>query len=169
MSDLVRLLGRDNVEILSRAAGGQRLVIPKHYGKPPGGGHDSSKRLKALVGEPLAILLVFHFGDSVIYVPTGRASKWPHPVPIDKKQLRLLKRRGLSVRAIAAELGCTVRTVEKHEARRQATEAARKRTRARNAEKVPMQGSDPKTRQNRRKSRVDCVIDTKPERKEPRT
>lgn len=116
MSDLVALLGEDNLDLLASAAGGTKLFVPKHYGKPPGGGRDTSERLIRLVGPELAILLVFHFGDSSIYVPTRRAS-----ARVDVRRLRRLERQGLSARAIALLLGCSERTVEKHRQRSRTT------------------------------------------------
>lgn len=112
MTNLASLLGDENVRRLTEAVGGTRLFIPKHYGRPPGGGRDTSKRLIAMVGPELAILLVFHFGDSSIYVPRGKPSG-----PVDRKRLKRLERRGLSARAIALAIGCSERTVEKHRQR----------------------------------------------------
>jgi len=117
MSKLVRILGQENVERLAEAAGGTRLFIPKHYGKPPGGGRDTAARLVDLVGESLAILLVFHFGDSTIYVPTLAKAE-----PVDVKRLKRLERKGLSAPEIARLLRCSERTVEKHRARSRKSE-----------------------------------------------
>lgn len=111
MTDLVALLGQDHVDTLSKAVGGTRLYVPKHFGRPPGGGRDSSDRLVELFGEPLAILLVFHFGDSRIYVPKGSTSG-----PVDVGKMNRLSRR-MSQRQVARRLGCSERTVEKHRAR----------------------------------------------------
>jgi len=112
MSDLVALLGRDNVDRLAKAAGGTRVFVPKHFGKPPGGGRDSSARLTALFGESLAVLLVFHFGDSTIYVPRDGP-----PKPINRRRLKRLDRQGLPAKTIARLMQCSERTVERHRAR----------------------------------------------------
>ncbi len=113
MTGLLDTIGAENLARLSEAAGGVRLYVPKHFGKPPNGGRDSSERLIALVGPDLGLLLVFHYADSVIYVPLpGRTE------PIDVGKLkRLARRKDLSNRRIARLIGCTERTVEKHRAR----------------------------------------------------
>lgn len=109
MTDLVALLGRENVERLADVAGGTRLFIPRNYGKPPRGGRDTTERLNGLVGPELAILLVFHFGGEAIYVPRLKPAD-----PIDPAKLKRLERKGLSAREVALQLGCCARTVEKH-------------------------------------------------------
>ncbi len=120
MTDLVALLGQANVDRLCEAVGGTRLFVPRHYGKPPTGGRDTSERLVALVGEPLAILLVFHFGDSRIYVPKGSTDG-----PVDVGKLKRLSRR-MSQRQVARRLGCSERTVEKHRAKARTKSLKRK-------------------------------------------
>jgi hypothetical protein len=121
MSDLLRLLGQENLDRMSEVAGGTRLFVPRHYGKTPGGGRDSSERLNRLFGESLAILLVFHFGDSEIYVPLPKERN-----PVDRRRLnRLARNRRLSANSIARMVGCTRRTVEKVRARQQALEQRR--------------------------------------------
>lgn len=112
MSDLLNLLGKANVEHLADVVGGRRLRIPKHPGKPPNGGRDGLKRLTLLVGDELALLLIFHFGDSTIYVPRPKRAE-----PVDPKAVARLTRRGLSVPEIVVVLGCAERTVFKHRAR----------------------------------------------------
>lgn len=113
MTNLAALLTPDDLATLSRAAGGTKLYIPKHYGKPPNGGRDTSPRLLALVDEPLAVLLVFHFGDSVIYIPKAKDAP-----PVDRTKLkRLARNRSLSTPEIARKANCTERTVEKHRAK----------------------------------------------------
>lgn len=114
MSHLLDLLGRENLDRLSNAAGGTVLYVPKHYGKPPRGGRDTSERLSRLMGPELAILLVFHFGDSRLYVPKPRNAE-----PVDHRKLRRLARSTLSAREITLRLGgrCTTRQVEKLRAR----------------------------------------------------
>jgi len=121
MSDLLSRIGRANLERLASVAGGTRLFIPKHYGKPPNGGRDGSARLVALVGPDLAVLLVFHYGDSRIYVPTLRPAK-----PVDRRKFNRLAGRK-SNREIARNLGCSVRTVEKLQAKAQAARSAKPR------------------------------------------
>ena len=121
MTDLATILGPDRLKVLAIAAGGTRLFVPKHYGKPPGGGRDTSKRLAALVGEDIALLLVFHFGDSTIYVPTGRTGQ------VDPKAIKRLTRKGLSARAIATLVGCSERSVEKHRAKLRISQAKRRK------------------------------------------
>lgn len=122
MSNLISLLGRENLDRLSRVAGGTVLCVPKYYGKPPRGGRDSSDRLKRLVGEPLAILLVFHFADSRIYVPKPRDAE-----PVDHRKLKRLARTNLSAREIATRLGgsATSRQVEKLRNRERTKNATR--------------------------------------------
>jgi hypothetical protein len=122
MMDLPTLLGEDVLDRLASIAGGTKLFIPKHYGKPPGGGRDTSERLIKLVGPELAILLVFHFGDSSIYIPSRRAS-----TRVDARRLRRLERQGLSARAIAIILGCSERTIVKHRQRGRTTSAIKTR------------------------------------------
>lgn len=108
---LDELLGPENARRLSEVAGGTRLCIPKHIGKPPRGGRTPTK-LEILVGPELAALLVFHFGDSCIYVPMNGAAR-----PVDRRKAAALIRKGLSAPAIALKLGCSTRTIEKHRAR----------------------------------------------------
>lgn len=111
MTDLRAMLGDEHLATLSRVVGGTRLYIPMNFGAPPHGGRDTSKRLVALFGEPLALLLVFHFGGGRIYVPKTEGAK-----PVDVGKLKRLSRR-LSARQVARRIGCSVRTVEKHRAR----------------------------------------------------
>jgi hypothetical protein len=112
MSELRRLLGPVQFNRLCDLAGGTRVHVPKHYGKPPSGGRDTSVRLKRLFGEPLAILLVFHFGDSVVHVPKRRGN-----IPFDRAKLKRLARTNLSANRIARKVGCDRRTVEKTRSR----------------------------------------------------
>lgn len=113
MSELRRLLGQIEFNRLCDRAGGTRVHIPKHYGKPPNGGRDTTPRLKRLFGESLAILLVFHFGDSVIRVPLRHGS-----APLNRRKLkRLVNRRNLSANTIARRVGCDRRTVERYRSR----------------------------------------------------
>lgn len=127
MSNLLELLGRENLDRLSSVAGGTVLHIPKHYGKPPRGGWDTSKRLSNLVGPELAILLVFHFGMSRIYVPKPRNAE-----PCDRAKLKRLARSGRSAREITLMLGgtCTTRQVEKLRARERSKSNGTRRPRA---------------------------------------
>ncbi len=122
MSNLLALLGRENLDRLSSVAGGTVLCVPKYYGKPPRGGRDTSDRLSRLVGEPLAILLVFHFADSRIYVPKPRNAE-----PVDQRKLKRLARSNLSAREIATRLGgsATSRQVEKLRAKERTRNNAR--------------------------------------------
>lgn len=113
MSDLLEILGQQNLDRLSRAVGGTPLSIPRHFGTPPNGGRDTSIRLIRLVGPDLALLLVLHFADSTIYVP--RPANAPTADP--KVLKRLAAKRALSARVIALKLGCSTRTVEKARAR----------------------------------------------------
>jgi hypothetical protein len=84
-----------------------------HYGKPPHGGRDTRRRLDLTFGESLAILLVFHFGGTVLHIPKRAGTN-----PLDKQKLkRLAKRRDLSANVIARKVGCTRRTVEKQRQR----------------------------------------------------
>jgi hypothetical protein len=125
MSELRRLLGSVMFDRLCDIAGGTRVAIPKHYGKPPNGGRDTSKRLKRQFGEPLAILLVFHFGDSIIRVPrrSGTFRFDPASLPIGerlkrrKKLRRLARNKALSSNEVARRVGCSFRTVEQHRQR----------------------------------------------------
>jgi hypothetical protein len=115
MRELREKLGEEQFANLVRIAGGTRIRIPKHYGKPPTGGRDTSVRLDRLFGPSLALLLVFHFGDSEIVVPTGR-HRWQQPVNV-RKLKRLVKRSDLSSNVIARKTGCSRRTVERHRKR----------------------------------------------------
>jgi predicted DNA-binding transcriptional regulator AlpA len=112
VNDLAQLLGEANLQRLADVAGGTRLSVPLHAGKPPNGGRDGYARLSRLVGADLAVLLIFHFGDSTLYVPrleSGHA--------VDPKEVARLTRRGLKARDIARVLCCSERTVYKHRAR----------------------------------------------------
>ena len=108
MSELRRKLGTVQFNRLCDIAGGTRVPIPKYYGKPPNGGRDTSRRLDRMFGSSLAILLVFHFGDTLIRVPKHRGN-----ASFDKHKLnRLAKRSDLSANEIARRVGCDCRTVE---------------------------------------------------------
>lgn len=111
MTDLVATLGRDNVQRLADVAGGTRLSIPLHLGKPPNGGRNGFARLSALVGAELATLLIFHFADSALYVPRLERSG-----PVDPKAVARLAKRH-NVPEIARRLRCSERAVFKHLAR----------------------------------------------------
>lgn len=118
MSELRQLLGPVAFNRLCDIAGGTRVYIPKHYGKPPNGGRDTSHRLKRTFGESLAILLVFHFGDSVIRVPTRRGNtSWDERRRVTNRLKSLVKRSDLSANTIARRVGCDSRTVERHRSR----------------------------------------------------
>lgn len=117
MSELSRLLGPVMFNRLCDLAGGTRVHIPKHYGKPPNGGRDTTVRLNRMFGASLAILLVFHFGDSVIRIPNRKGNR-----PFDErravaKRLKRFTNRDLSANAIARRVGCDARTVERHRSR----------------------------------------------------
>lgn len=98
-------LGDAHAARLSSIIGGTRLRIPMGTRRPEGGGRDGFKRLVGLVGEELAILLVFHFGDSVIYVPVAVRS-----LKVDLGAVAALSH--LSAAKAARRLGCSERTVD---------------------------------------------------------
>jgi hypothetical protein len=118
MSELRRLLGPVMFRRLCELAGGTRVRVPKHFGKPPTGGRDTAPGLTAKFGEPLALLLVFHFGDSSIHVPKPQGSERYS----DRGKLkRLANRPGMSANDIARKLGCDRRTVETYRSRNRQT------------------------------------------------
>lgn len=111
---IVDRLGRENAAKLSRIAGGTRLHVPGQLATPATGGRNGFERLTRLVGPDLAVLLVLHFGDSRLYVPTSRTGR-----PVDAKVVARLSRKGWSASRIARKLGCSDRTVHaKREAAR---------------------------------------------------
>lgn len=97
-SALVDRIGPAHAETLARLVGGTRLHVP--------GQIRNIGRLRKVVGEDLAVLLVFHFGDSRIYVPRPTTSP-----PVDVRTVARLTNRGASARTIAKRLGCCDRTV----------------------------------------------------------
>ncbi len=107
---IVERLGSANADRLSAIAGGTRLHVPLHVTTPASGGRDGFKRLALLVGEDLAILLVLHFADTRLYVPTGQPNR-----PVDAKAVSRLTKRGWSAARIARKLRCSDRAI--HEAR----------------------------------------------------
>lgn len=99
-SVIVERLGTENAARLSAIVGGTRLHVP--------GRLDNAGRLKRLLGDQLAILVVLHFGDSRLSVPMAT------PAPrgsIDGRKIERLTRKGWSASRIARKLGCSVWTV----------------------------------------------------------
>ena len=110
---ITQRLGSDHAAELSRIVGGTRLHVPSRVEAPSTGGRDGFKRLSALLGYDLAVLMILHFGDSRIYVPRGTKSK-----PVDIRLVARLSRRGMSASRIAQRLNCSDKTV--YSARRKA-------------------------------------------------
>jgi len=100
-------LGADHAARLSAIVGGTRLYVPPVL--------TDAGRLKRTVGEPLAILLVLHFGGSRIKVPTGTGAGGAQGA-VDPKQVARLLRKGWSNSRIARKLRCSERTVERKRA-----------------------------------------------------
>lgn len=96
---IVERLGADNAKRLSSIVGGTRLSVP--------GLLANADRLKRLVGDDLAVLLVLHFGDSRFYVPTGGPR-----APVETAKVKRLSAKGHSSARIARALGCSERTVD---------------------------------------------------------
>jgi len=94
-------LGDDAAARLSAIVGGTRLHVP--------GQLVNADRLKRLLGDDLAVLVVLHFGDSRLYVPV------PDPAArgtVDPRKIKRLALRGWSSARIARELKCSERTVD---------------------------------------------------------
>lgn len=96
---IVDRLGQHDAERLAAIVGGTRLHVP---GDPRNRG-----RLASLLGDDLALLVIFHFGDSRFYVPTLAKTQG-----IDLRKLKRLANRGWSSARIARELKCSERTVD---------------------------------------------------------
>ena len=101
-------LGLEQAARLSAIVGGTRLSVPASLA--------DAARLKRLVGEPLAIVLVLHFGGSRIKVPTGAGSGGAHG-QVDVRRVARLLRKGWSNARIARKLHCAERSVERKRAR----------------------------------------------------
>lgn len=97
-------LGHEHAARLSEIAGGTRLHVPRDL--------DNATRLKALLGDELAVLVVLHFGDSRLYVPVATRSG-----PVDVRKIKKLAARGWSSARIARELRCSENTVDKKRAK----------------------------------------------------
>lgn len=112
MTNLRHLIGDDHFATLTAKLGGRTIAVPSFLGRRPHGGKFAGEPLIRDVGEPLAVLLSFHFGGSTLYVPK------PKDQPANLALLkRLIRRPNMTARAIASRTGCTIRTVEKHRAK----------------------------------------------------
>lgn len=100
MTLLAARLGPERAAVVIDAAGGQRLAIPASLeeGKPP-------RALERLVGRELAVVLVLHFGGSLLYVPRGRNGSAKLAAVVR------MTRAGKSANVIARRLKCSCRTV----------------------------------------------------------
>lgn len=100
-------LGSEQAARLSAIVGGTRLYVPPVL--------TDAGRLKRTVGEPLAVLLVLHFGGSRIKVPTGTGAGGSQGT-VDIKRVARLLRKGWSNSRIARKLGASERTIERKRA-----------------------------------------------------
>lgn len=103
-SVIVDRIGPEHAEQLSRIVGGTRLHVP--------GNLANASRLKALLGDDLAILVILHFGDSRLSVPLTTQGRGAQGRPVDIRKVKRLVSRGWSSSRIARHLGCSERSVE---------------------------------------------------------
>lgn len=100
---IVARLGREDADRLSAIVGGIRLHVPGRLA--------NAGRLKGLLGERLAILVVLHFGDSRISVPLANDGPGGSRRKVDIRKIKRLAALGWSSARIARKLGCTERTI----------------------------------------------------------
>jgi len=100
-------IGPEQAARLSAIVGGTRLYVPPVL--------TDAARLKRTVGEPLAVLLVLHFGGSRLKVPTGTGAGGAQGT-VDIKRVARLLRKGWSNSRIARKCRCSERTVERKRA-----------------------------------------------------
>lgn len=103
-STIAERLGRDNAERLSSIVGGTRLHVPVDLTK--------SDRLRRLLGDDLAVLVILHFGDSRLSVPLTVHGRGAQGKPVDPRKVKRLVGKGWSSSRIARHLGCTERCIE---------------------------------------------------------
>jgi len=101
---IVARLGRENADRLSSIVGGTRLHVP--------GNLANAGRLKRLLGDDLAVLVVLHFGDSRLSVPLTNDGPGGARTRVDLRRIKRLANRGWSSARIARELKCSERTVD---------------------------------------------------------
>ncbi|MDA8230364.1 MAG: hypothetical protein M0006_03405 [Magnetospirillum sp.] len=94
--DLVALIGQDAAERLSEVRGGRGMYVPHRPGP--------ASPLAAAVGQEAADILGRAMGGDELTVPVG---------PGKRARIRRLKRDGVPVSAIAADIRCTERFVYK--------------------------------------------------------
>lgn len=109
MNALSAILGTRNMLALSEVAGGTHMRIPTMA---------DTRRAKArrdhliaLVGPVIAADLITAFAGSVIYIPNGPTPHNARGKAIARKDVRRLRRAGLTITQIARRLRCTERTV----------------------------------------------------------
>lgn len=102
------VIGADNLYRLAEAYGGTRIKVPADF--------DAANALRSQIGDDLAALVVFHFGGTVIYVPTMK----PPAVPtsLHQAEIEKLDQAGLSAREIARRCGCSQRSIYAHRKRK---------------------------------------------------
>jgi hypothetical protein len=96
-------LGAEHAARLSAIVGGTRLHVP--------GNLDNAGRLRRLLGDELATLVVLHFGDSRFYVPRAAPS-----AEVDLDLVEGLAALHWSSARIARKLGCSERVVDRKRA-----------------------------------------------------
>lgn len=100
MTKIAEKLGPEHAATLARLAGGTRINLTNHMlDRGP-------KHLIERFGETIAALLIFHFGGTVLYIPTNARG-----FPVDGERVIALKRAGWSESAIARELRCSDRVI----------------------------------------------------------
>jgi hypothetical protein len=108
-SELTARLGPENAAKLSAAAGGTKLWVP--------GNLANAGRLRGLLGDDLAVLLVLHFGGARVSVPLSTNGRGAQGKRVDPKRVKRLIGRGWSDDRIARHLGCSGKTVFNHRAK----------------------------------------------------
>lgn len=114
MSILALSIGQDQLERLSRILGGTRLRIPGQLDN----GNAPEAFARRVGNADLAVLLILHFGDSVIYVPRLTLGGGPERVTV--KAVMRLTERGKSAGEIALILHCSNRAVYRKRAKHKA-------------------------------------------------
>jgi hypothetical protein len=98
LGQIADAIGKDSARALAMALGGQRVSIAKNPGP--------SNPIAAVVGVEAAKVIANEIGWGEVALPLGPASR--------PARIKAMLAQGLSHNRIAAEIGCTVRTVEYH-------------------------------------------------------
>lgn len=107
MTNLERRLGSEIFDQLVRKAGGTRISVPDDI--------ESSycrQALETRFGQPVALLLIFHFPGEIVYIPKNAAR-----TRVDDIRVARMTKRGRSAAAIARKLNCSDRAVHASRAR----------------------------------------------------